>query len=32
MTAPGVVQNFAPWLGTGAGSHAHDLPELEFLK
>lgn len=27
---PGAVVNFASWLGTGAGSHAHDLPELEF--
>ncbi|WP_306752716.1 hypothetical protein [Paracoccus actinidiae] len=29
-TGRGVVQNFAPWLGTGAGSNAQDMTELEF--
>lgn len=30
MTSRGVVADFAPWLGTGAGSNARDLPELEI--
>lgn len=31
MTPPGVVLNFADRLGTGGGSLAQDLRELEFL-
>lgn len=27
----GVVQNFAPWLGTGAGGFAQDMTELEIF-
>ena len=29
---PGVVLNFAPFLGTGAGSSAQDMTELEILR